>query len=418
MLNHPLSEVPHELWSKILDELGPWTEDIDTLSVVDRVFTPLCQQRLFQTLKLSGRKKDAQERLLELQDLFKATPSLARHFRCIDIHLDGPRYKSSDPTWIFNDPAFISVVQTLGASPSPPATLKVNGDASNSSIFDNPSLAIGRLVQSFFSSSLTALIIQHCLNLPASIFLVSPNLKRLELKTTFLGNGCKLSESPCYGRDPPQLDTIAFTMSPGVVKRLMKPIQTGKGHLVDWSRLRSLRVSSQDQQCMPLVQRLLDSTHKTIEMIDFTLSGPPFCEKYRPLAGLINLHSLSRLSVLSMTATIDDKYRKDTGMVQDIDAVLSTLPSPNSLQHLSLEFKIEGYYPWSASRGQPWGQLGRTLARIPSGTGQVLKLDLVCSVCGWTMSEPPKKPELVHNLLREEMSVLWTSPSIILNFRT
>jgi hypothetical protein len=119
-----------------------------------------------------------------------------------------------------------------------------------------------------------------------------------------------------------------------------------------------------------------------------------------------------------MRATIDDKYCDNTGMVQDMDAVLSTLPHPNSLQRLSLDFTVEGFYPWSASRGQPWGQLARTLAKIPGGMGQVLTIDFDCVVTGWSWSDIPKEPELVYNLIREEMSILWTSPSIILNLTT
>jgi hypothetical protein len=277
MLIPPLSEVPFELLSKIIDELGYRSDDIDTLSVVDRAFTPLCQQRLFHTLKLSGSREDAQERLLELEELLEATPSLVAHFRCIDLDLDGPRFKSSDPTWIFNNPAFIAVIKALGCSPSPPDTLKINHDCSHSSLFNNQTLAMERLLQSFFSSSLTTLDVGGCLNLPPSIFLISPNLAHLRLDATYLAKGYKLSESPCYGRDPPQLDTFSFGLSPRAVKRLLKPIQTGKGHLVGWSKLRALRVSSEDWQSMPLVQRLLDSTSKTIEVIDFTLDGPPFC---------------------------------------------------------------------------------------------------------------------------------------------
>ncbi|KAH6910493.1 hypothetical protein BKA70DRAFT_1463415 [Coprinopsis sp. MPI-PUGE-AT-0042] len=417
MLRPPLSYIPNELLDKVVDELAQEVDGLNHLSVADRAFTVPCQRTLFQALRLFGTQEDAQERLLELQDLLEVNPLLITHFRSVDLSLDESRCASPDPTWLFHDPTFISVVLSLGASPLPPDTFKVDGSCSPS-IFSNPTLSVGRLLQSFFSSSLTSLIIRNCLDLPASLFLVSLNLKRLELESTDLAHGCKLSESPCYGRDPPQLDTIAFTRSPAVIKRLTRPIQTGKGHLVDWSRLRSLRVSSQDQQCMPLVQHILDSTHNTIEVIDFTLSVPSLYERYRPLATLISLQSLSRLSVLSMRATIDDKYRMDTGMVQDIDAVLSSLPHPNLLQHLSLEFTIQGFYPWSASRGQPWGQLGRTLARIPSGTGQVLKLDFDCEVQGWSMCNVPKKPELVHNLLREEMSVLWTTPSIFLRFNT
>ena len=79
-------DLPNELLTKIVQELGADINDLDALALTHRVFTSTCQRELFQTLKLSGRKSQVVWKLKELISLLQGNPSLSGHFG--SIHLD------------------------------------------------------------------------------------------------------------------------------------------------------------------------------------------------------------------------------------------------------------------------------------------------------------------------------------------
>ena len=88
MLNPPLSNVPHEIIAKIVDDIVAieWpfcVDELFALSRADRAFTSLCQQYFFRCLWLSGDSVKIKKRVQDLERLFQTNPSLAFHFRSL-----------------------------------------------------------------------------------------------------------------------------------------------------------------------------------------------------------------------------------------------------------------------------------------------------------------------------------------------
>jgi hypothetical protein len=149
------------------------------------------------------------------------------------------------------------------------------------SLFRLPDLAIRRLVHSPLSESVTTLIIHICHDIPIALFLAFPNLRVVDLDWTDAGPDCPLSESLCRGKNPPKIEELSFRLSSTTIERLLHPPQDGRVSRLDWSHLRSLRLSSHDEKAIHLAQKLLELAQETIEVIDFTHCHPRASSTWR-----------------------------------------------------------------------------------------------------------------------------------------
>lgn len=267
MLSPPLSHLSCELLARVVEHLADDTDNraakrLKRLSVVDRAFTLICQSHLFQVLELDGNKSRMTKTLQTVHEILKSKESPAISFvRRIRLGLDHQK----DPSWLFQDSTFLSLMAILSKAPRPPYELQIlywNGSTTK-----NPELIVRGLANSFLSQSLRSLAIWKS-QIPARTLLVSSGLKRLELTGVhFIGPGksAKDDNTQVDDRLPPRLQVLDHRTSFDVVQRMLAG--EGAERVADLSQLRVLHMSPEDEENMALAQPILDVAHATIEEI-------------------------------------------------------------------------------------------------------------------------------------------------------
>ena len=123
MLNPPLSLLSDDLLVSIVEhvaKLPSKDEDLYNLSLADRAFTLSCQKYIFRNLKFSSKRK-LSKNIIKTKKILDKNPSLANHVRMVELFI------SRRTSWVFNDHAFVGVLQLLSKSHMPPHELHFGG---------------------------------------------------------------------------------------------------------------------------------------------------------------------------------------------------------------------------------------------------------------------------------------------------
>ena len=259
MLNPPLSLLSDELLNLIVDHVAevPCSDsDLYNLSITDRAFTRFCQAYIFKALRLGSSRK-----LAKTRKILNNEPSFANRVREIHINVIGRRKK-----WLWNDPTFVTIIQLLAKSLMPPHKLHITG------IFEDPVLIVGRLMQTFFSQTLTILSLTYCTNVPLTLFLVCPNLREVYLDNVgvFESRDDEYPDTQCSGRELPALEHLNYLHSTRLVKQMITPPPNFSMAVVDWSKLRVLVLYLRDMGGMVRLQHILDAACNTLEELYLT----------------------------------------------------------------------------------------------------------------------------------------------------
>jgi hypothetical protein len=267
MLNPPLAKLPPELLALIVEQLAsraedPRAENLKRLSVVDRAFTLLCQSHLFKDLNLSGDKAKMTRTMENAYAILERKVSSGISFvRQIRLDLD----RQKDPSWLFQDQTFLSLMGVLSKAPRPPYELDImNWNAKKT---EDPHLIIQGLANSFFSKSLEGLHLYRC-RIPVNLLRVSPALKRLEILDVNIITPSKNGRDDTAQFDKtqlPKLRVLDHRLSFDLVQRFL-PAE-GRKQVADLSQLRTLHMCPEDEENMTLAQPILDVACKTLEEI-------------------------------------------------------------------------------------------------------------------------------------------------------
>ena len=267
MLNPPLSNLSSELLGLIVEELADDTDYesarwLKRLSIVDRVFTPLCQSHIFKELILSGSKSEMAKQLSRAYDILKtkqASPvSLVRRIR-LDLE------EQKNVSWLAQDRNLLSLMQMLSKAPLPPSQLEIYGrDTPTTKI---PDSIIEALANSFFSTTLESLLLSNA-RIPAKTLRISPALRHLDLYNVRFATPNKRvdGDNGEFERRPlPKLRELDYTASHDVVRHFLS--NESPEQMAEINQLRSLGIAPGDEEDMKLAQPALDAAHETLEEI-------------------------------------------------------------------------------------------------------------------------------------------------------
>ena len=116
-------------------------------------------------------------------------------------------------------------------------------------------------MESFFSQTLTVLYLTECENVPLTIFSVLPNLREVSLERVEVFESGD-DEYPDTGRELPALKCLIHRHSASLLKQMISPLSVP---VIDWSRLRVLKLFPWDKEGMACLQPILDATCNTLE---------------------------------------------------------------------------------------------------------------------------------------------------------
>ncbi|KAF8805272.1 hypothetical protein BYT27DRAFT_7224951 [Phlegmacium glaucopus] len=144
----------------------PFTnEHLYNLSFIDRVFTRLCQAYIFKDLHL-GYNLGTESRISKkLQTVRKIDLERVSIIRQPSTH--GYDHHLTQTKWLAFH-CFSTILPSSGIV-----------HLSCSFIFEDPIIVVGRLIQSFFSETLTVLHLTECRNVPSTLFLICLRLREI-----------------------------------------------------------------------------------------------------------------------------------------------------------------------------------------------------------------------------------------------
>ena len=273
MLSPPLSLLSDDLLNYIVDHVAKLRRSnlyLQYLSITDRAFTRFCQAHLFKDLYLgyeSGTNKSISKKLAKIRNILNDEPSFAHRVRAVHLTFAENRNR-----WLFNDPTFITVIQLLAKSPIPPHKLHLTSfwPSHHPFIIEDPILIVGWLMQSFFSQTLTVLDLIECKNVPLTLFLVCPNLKEVYLDDVEVFDSRDDEYTQCSGRELPSPEHLSYIRSGSLVKQMITPPPKFSMPVVDFSKLRVLKLCPQEKKDMVCLQPILDAACDTLEELYLT----------------------------------------------------------------------------------------------------------------------------------------------------
>ena len=274
MLNPPLSVLSDDLLSYIVDhvaELPTSNSDLFTLSITDRAFTGFCQAYILKDLYLGNDPGtdniiDISKKLAEIGRILNDKPSFANRVRTVHLAVI--------PRKIYNDPNFLTIFQLLAKSLMPPNKLRLTGNWYSLNIED-PILVVERLMQSFFSQTLTVLDITDCRNVPLTLLLVCPNLRVVYLDNVEVFEpefrDDEYPDTQCSGRrNLPVLERLNYRNSGSFIKQMITPPPKFSMAVVVWSKLRVLKLCPEEKEGMVYLQPILDAACNALEELYLT----------------------------------------------------------------------------------------------------------------------------------------------------
>ncbi|EAU89954.1 hypothetical protein CC1G_08436 [Coprinopsis cinerea okayama7 len=397
MLTPPLSTLSTELLVLIVDHVEQIasTEGLKALSLADRAFTPLCQERLVKQLSLSGKPVSTKKQLANAYELLSHKPSLINFVQSIQLSL----LWHTDGSWLFNNGTFTRIILLLSQSANPPSRLCIDGMQNYGS--QHPDMLVGKMIRTFFASSLVVLHLFHCTDVPPPILLVCPNLKELTLVRVSRINTVTEEGMDYFERPSPSLETLTsyegfdilslFTDSPRLPP-LPRP-------LVDITRLRTFTNTPRTGEEIGFFSKILDAARDSLE--DLTITYPLLLEAeddYQPLPSFLNLSTLSRLHTFKLNTRITEDDPSRSLNVDELRIVLDAIPLPNQLTTLDLDIGVYGASPFHSTRSQDWRGLMKAIRRLsqPIDVG-TRSLSSLSSPSGSSSSSSSSKVKLTFN---------------------
>ncbi|KAF9561637.1 hypothetical protein CPC08DRAFT_735499 [Agrocybe pediades] len=337
MLNPPLSILPYEILLYIVDCLAALSSadrDLRALSLADRAFTSACQKWIFKTFRLfGGGKATVDDQLQTKGKILAQVPLLSHWIRKIQLQDINNRL-----SWLLSEPRFVSILQMLALSPAPPNELILEGALYKPVVFSDIYFFTTRLSQSFFPGTLTTLRLWECRDVPLTIITMLPRLKILYLDTIEAGK----EDCSEYGvsellesKHIPAIEVFESRRSHTMLASMIAPSPNNGEYIVQWDRLRILRLPPQDRESMQYLPRILSFSCGSLEELYLDAADYRNCINL-PLAELVDLSILPELRIFTMRfdlGTYDD--------VTEVTTILQRIPSDNKLTNIMIEFPVK-----------------------------------------------------------------------------
>ncbi|KAF8959431.1 hypothetical protein BDZ97DRAFT_1667254 [Flammula alnicola] len=415
MLNPPLSLLSDDLIAYIvehIEKLPLRDKTLYNLSLADRAFTQFCQTYIFRTLRLGqggGSKSRISKKLEKTRKILNDKPSFANRVRVVRLAISHDRN-----AWLFNDHTLIGILQLFAKLPVPPHELRFGGVAFFPFTLEDPILVVGRLMQSFFSQTLTILHLTECQNVPLPVFLTCPRLREVRLDDVEVAEESydQYPDKQCSGRESPALELLDYRDSQSLVKQMITPPPRFHTSVVLWSKLRVLTLCPHEKEEMTCLQPILDMACNTLQELYLTKLRVGDDEQL-PLAGLVNLSNLSHLHVFALNAVIKCDV-PGSAVLRDINIVLGKIPASNKVTNLSFDFKIFGEHPFGGCLDEDWVGICDEVIRISAGKPLELDLQMIVSTGKLEWQHPGQAELYVH--IMEKIASLSDYPNICTHF--
>ncbi|KAH6916519.1 hypothetical protein BKA70DRAFT_1419417 [Coprinopsis sp. MPI-PUGE-AT-0042] len=414
MLNPPLATLSNELLAGIVHHLADTlegTQDLLSLCLADRAFTALCQEKIFESFTCTtGREPPWLEVVDDFRQALKMNSRASGWVREIRVEVFGLNAVKKSPLY---HPKFISLLEELCNSGRPPQRLFLDSLVKRKRLFDKPDLVLN-VLQRFLASSLTTLSLLRCSNVPITLFLAFPNLKRVSLNEILPPSRESEPGSIQLG-SPPCITHLDYVDSCPFIDELLENRPESVEASISWSNLRCLTVCPSETAELVHVQTILNQA-ASLEILSFTVVKYMREETYVSFPSLIDLRPLVRLRTLEALIQIIFDNEESRRAAEDLAQLLDGIPAKNNLSYLLLKFNVTGLYPFPELHAQKWYLLVKQILRIAGD--DPLELEISCSIM---LPENHSDQEVeghgdFYAFLHEQMNPLWNTSTVKVTF--
>ncbi|KAF4611446.1 hypothetical protein D9613_004334 [Agrocybe pediades] len=336
MLNPPLSILPYEILLYIVDCLAALSSadrDLRALSLADRIFTSACQKWIFKTFRLyGGGKATVDDQLQTKGKILAQVPLLSHRIRKLQL-----QDINNQLSWLLSEPRFVSILQMLALSPIPPNELILEGSWYKPVVFSDIHFFTTRLSQSFFPGTLTTLRLWECRDVPLKIITMLPRLKNLYLDAIEAGKeDClEYGDELLGSKHIPAIEVLESRQSHTMLASMTAPSLTTGEYILQWDKLRILRLPPQDNKGMQYLPLILSLSYESLEELYLDDLDAKSCVNL-PLAELVDLSNLSELRIFTLRFDLGTY-----GDLTEVNTVLQRIPSDNKLTNITIEFPVK-----------------------------------------------------------------------------
>ncbi|KAF9564955.1 hypothetical protein CPC08DRAFT_815708 [Agrocybe pediades] len=342
MLNPPLSTLPYDILSYIVDHVAALLsadKDIKALCLADRVFTYACQTWIFQTLYLDGSfERPLKQQVYSKAKILASTPVLSRRVR--KIHLYNVQNKFCS---LLSDPRLVAIFQMLALSPNPPSEIEISTIQTYYEPLSFASVALLPmcLSKSFLPQTLTSLRLEYCRDVSPSIFHMLPLLREVHLaearQTANMQSSCRGDLPP--GSRAPALEVLKHYRSHTILAQMVTPSDP-TNPVVNLSNLKMLQLAPYDWKSVRYLPEIFSVSGGSLrelyldlyEEVNYRDQGPS------SLADLMDFSKVPHLQVFALHALFGYGDPDYINTVRDIVAILRRVPDNNKITNIALDF--------------------------------------------------------------------------------
>jgi hypothetical protein len=260
MLSHPLSTLSAEL----IDEIVDWVAllgtkvDLRSLLATDRAFGERCRVRLFTTLALIVEYPEALEACWRM---IQEHPPIIRYIRELQLQGIGSQITMERDIWSGAEPSFDNIIQAVSTSPQPPTSLQLSGRIEIPASFDRWT------ANSFFSTTLTNLDLNHVANFPLTTIRHLRNLSFLNIYWVGVEEEPLTPLQTARKQPPPKLESLTYRMAHRAVRLLVEASQPDSQYAV-FNNLRVLHAQTKTRPDMASLQFLIGQSSSSLEELE------------------------------------------------------------------------------------------------------------------------------------------------------
>ncbi|KAF8805493.1 hypothetical protein BYT27DRAFT_6663354 [Phlegmacium glaucopus] len=273
------SRLPQEIIDSIIDccSLSRDLKILRKCALVSRAFLPRSQQHIFLVIKIScaiqwGKIRTGGRRLDDLYDILQHSHHIGGYVREIRLVVN------DNNSWVVGNPKFEWIMDHLTRNT---VFNRFHFDGHSSGGLIAPShlqLFENSFSQRYIVPYITSLKLYRVKNVPISLLVGSPRLKRLTLIRTTLGD-IETRKRSLNNTTLPKLHEFYFHRCSETVSALLGNPQNGSPPLLDLSSLYRLSVNQDSLADIQCAMRIIKMTSRSLKHINFihrNSNGMPF----------------------------------------------------------------------------------------------------------------------------------------------
>ncbi|KAF4611444.1 hypothetical protein D9613_004336 [Agrocybe pediades] len=363
MLNPPLSTLPYDILSYIVDHVAALLsadKDIKALCLADRVFTYACQTWIFQTLYLDGSfERPLKQQVYSKANILASTPVLSRRVRKIHLYNIQNKFCS-----LLSDPRLVAIFQMLALSPKPPSELEISTIQTYYVPLSFASVALlpMYLSKKILPQTLTSLRLEYCRDVSPSIFHMLPLLREVYLtearqtrQTTDVQSSYHGDLRLPPGSRAPALEVLSHSRSHTILAQMVTPSDP-TNPVVNLSNLKMLQLAPYDWKSVRYLPEIFSVSGGSLRELYLDLyeevnyrgeyssrlhlalilrstdTGPSFW------ADLMDFSKVPHLQVFALHALFGYDDPDYIDIIRDIVAILRRVPDNNKITNIALDF--------------------------------------------------------------------------------